>query len=178
MSFEEFLKSKKISVIDGRIEIGDAEKVVKLDFEYRTFQAKEGGLPEKFKSQADTVITADFDGMERENQNPEKFSCELVDEHKNYDEDTWGGGVKGTVKQVWDWDFLLDNPGAMAAIVEWIKSLNLTNWKKSMEEKIAEFENEEVNVQQVLDEQDERDRHSQHLEGPPDHVGGDSDGFE
>lgn len=104
MTFEQFLKSKKISVVKGRILLKDAKEVVKLEGEFEIIQAQKKGLPEQFAPYAKTVISVSFDEMERQNQDPEKFGCTLARSHKNFDnEDTWGGTVKGETRKIWEW---------------------------------------------------------------------------
>lgn len=102
-SFEEFLKSNKIEVTNGLIKIEDAHRVVMFQAKYEKEKAKEEGLPASLKKDANTVIIAAFEHMERRSQDPEKFGCKLVDSNKNYDDDTWSGSIEGTVQKVWDW---------------------------------------------------------------------------
>lgn len=103
-TFEDYLKSQDIDVKDGRVLIEDAHKISKHEFDFETLTAKEQGLPKKFEQDADTVITVLFDEMSRENQEPEKFGCEIVTSEKSYgDDDCWSGEIKGKVRAIWEW---------------------------------------------------------------------------
>ena len=103
-TLEQFLKSKKISVVKGRVLIKDAREVIKLEGEYEILQAQKNGLPERLAPYAETVISVSFDEMERNSQDPEKFGCAMPRSHKNYDnEDTWGCTLNGKTKDIWEW---------------------------------------------------------------------------
>jgi hypothetical protein len=103
ISFEEFLGTNGVSVVDGRIKIEDAGKISLLSWKYRVAEAKEGGLPERFKARADQVITLEFMGIERNNQDPSKYGCKYSC-HKNHDAyDTIDCTVTGRLSDVWNW---------------------------------------------------------------------------
>ncbi len=103
-SFEEFLLRKEIDVIDGRILIKDAQKILLLQFEYDVLLAKEEGLPASLKDKADVIIKVSFQNMERAGQDPKKFNLTMPYSCKNHDDDdTWDADVVGTVLNIWNW---------------------------------------------------------------------------
>ena len=103
-SFASYLTSKGISVfLPDRVKLTDVNKIQKLELEYRTLKAQEDGLPDALKSVSGKVFNVHFDSMERENQDPTRFGCELVNSSKNYDDDTWNGTVRGTMEKIWEW---------------------------------------------------------------------------